>query len=115
MKIYNLLWFVREGNLHRRSLKRNNYLFKRGKAVKNERATVVDGGDHCLKKRRKKREFFLPKAQRTQCIECFNSFNTLISKQKLQQALKSWSNFSLILFGKGLEIHRKNFEKSTKQ
>ena len=31
----------------------------------------------------------LPKAQRTQGIENFDSFNTFSSKQKLQQALKS--------------------------
>ena len=43
----------------------------------------------------------LPKAKRTQAIECFDSINTFISKQKLQQSLKSWSKFSLILFGKG--------------
>ena len=48
----------------------------------------------------------LPKAQRTQGIEYFDSFNTFSSKQKLQQALKSWSNFSLFLFGKGPEIHK---------
>ena len=48
----------------------------------------------------------LPKAQRTQGIEYFDSFNNFISKQKLQQALKSWSNFSLVLFGKGREIHK---------
>ena len=33
-------------------------------------------------------------------------FNNSISKQKLQQVLKSWSNFSLFIFGKGQEIHR---------
>ena len=48
----------------------------------------------------------LLKVQRTQVIEYFESFNTFSSKQKLQQALKSWSNFTLFLFGKGLEIHR---------
>ena len=37
-------------------------------------------------------------------IECFDSFNTFSSKQKLQQTLKSWSNFILVLFGKGREI-----------
>ena len=46
----------------------------------------------------------LPKAQRTQYIEYFDSFNTFSSKQKLQQALGSWPNFSLVLFGKGREI-----------
>ena len=36
----------------------------------------------------------LPKAQRTQGIEYFDfdSFNNFSSKQKLQQALKSWTN-----------------------
>ena len=31
---------------------------------------------------------------------------TITSEQKLQQALKSWSNFSLVLFGPRREIHR---------
>ena len=48
----------------------------------------------------------LPKAQRTLGIEYFDSFNTSSSKQKFQQALKSWSNFSLVLFGREREIHR---------
>ena len=50
----------------------------------------------------------LPKAQRAQGIEYCDSFNTFSSKQKLQQALKSLSNFSLVLFGKrkGREIPR---------
>ena len=48
----------------------------------------------------------LPKAQRTQGIEYFDSLNTANLKQKLQQALKSWSNFSLVLFGKEREKHR---------
>ena len=47
----------------------------------------------------------LPKTQSTRGIEYFDSFNSFGSKQKLQQALKSWSNFSLVLFGKGREIH----------
>ena len=42
----------------------------------------------------------------------FDSFNNFISKQKLQQAFKSWSNFSLVLFGKGQEKHRTNFDKT---
>ena len=42
----------------------------------------------------------LPNAQRTQGIEYFESFNAFSSKQKLQQALKSWPNFGLVLFGK---------------
>ena len=45
----------------------------------------------------------LPNAQRTQGIQYFDSFNTFSSKQKLQQALKSWSTLSLALFGKGRE------------
>ena len=48
----------------------------------------------------------LPKAQGTQGKEYFDSFNTFSSKQKLQQALNSRSNFSLVLFGKGREILR---------
>ena len=43
----------------------------------------------------------------------------LSSKQKLQKALKSWSNFSLVLFGKGWKLHKttsrnpcNNFNKS---
>ena len=48
----------------------------------------------------------LPKAQRTQGIEYFDLFNTFSSKQNLQKALKSCSNFSLALFGKGREILR---------
>ena len=55
-------------------------------------------GKRCWKKKT------LPTEQRTQGIEYFDSFNTFSSKQKLQQALKSWSNFSLVLFGKGREI-----------
>ena len=43
-------------------------------------------------------------------IEYFESFNNFSSKQKPQQALKSWSNFRLVLFGK---IYINNFEKST--
>ena len=43
----------------------------------------------------------LQKAQQTQDIVYFDSFNTFSSKQKLQQTLKSWSNFSSVLFGKG--------------
>ena len=48
----------------------------------------------------------LPKAQRAKGIEFFDSFNIFSSKQKPQQALETWSNFTLILFGKGQEIHR---------
>ena len=45
----------------------------------------------------------LLKAQRTQEIEYFGSFNNFVSKQKLQQALKSMLHFSLVLFGKRQE------------
>ena len=63
----------------------------------------------------------LPKAQRAQGIEYFDLFNTFSSKQKLWHALKSWSNFSLVFFGKEQiwQIHEttltnpcSNFEKS---
>ena len=37
-------------------------------------------------------------------IEYFDQFNTFTSKQKLQLALKSWSNSSLVLFGKGRKV-----------
>ena len=65
----------------------------------------------------------MPKAQRTQGIEDFD-FDL---KHELQQSLKSWYNFSLILFGKGQEkwlwqIHEttltnacNNLEKSMKK
>ena len=50
-------------------------------------------------------------------IDYFDSLFS--SKQKLQQALKSWKNFSVVLFGKGREIRRttltnprNNFNKS---
>ena len=33
-------------------------------------------------------------------IEYFDSFNTFCSQQRLEQGFKSWSNFSLVLFGK---------------
>ena len=46
-------------------------------------------------------EYTLPKAQQAQGIESFDLFNTFSSKQKLLQALSSWSNFSLVLFVKG--------------
>ena len=54
--------------------------------------------------------------QRTQGID-FDLFNNFISKQKLQQALKAWSNFSLVLFGIGQKKHKtknpcNNFDKS---
>ena len=48
----------------------------------------------------------LLKAQQAQGIEYFDSFNTFGSEQQLQQALKSWSNISLVLFDKGQEIRR---------
>ena len=43
----------------------------------------------------------MPKTQRTQGIEYFDSINTFRSEQKPQQALNSWPIFSLFLFGKG--------------
>ena len=33
-------------------------------------------------------------------IEYFDSISNFISRQKLQQPLKFWSNFNLVLFGK---------------
>ena len=57
----------------------------------------------------------LPKALRTQGSEYFDSFNNFSSKQKLQQALKSLSNFSLVLFGKGREMHRISLAKMVKK
>ena len=64
----------------------------------------------------------LPKAQLTQGIEGVDSINIFRSKQKLQQALHSWSNFSLVLLGKEREMRRttltnpcSNFEKSMYQ
>ena len=47
----------------------------------------------------------LPTAQVTQGIECFDSINTFISKQKLQQSLKSWSNFSLCFVCCSFALH----------
>ena len=49
----------------------------------------------------------LAKGTTDQGIEYFDSFNTFGSEQQLQQALKSWSNFSLVLFGKGQEKHKR--------
>ena len=37
-------------------------------------------------------------------IEYFDTFNTFSPKQKLQQALKSWSNLDLVLFGREIRI-----------
>ena len=54
---------------------------------------------HCCPFSLWERETF-QKAQRTQRIKYFDSFNTFIPKQKLQQALKSWSNFSLVCLAK---------------
>ena len=51
----------------------------------------------------------LPKAQGIGGNEYFDSFNTFSLKQKPQQGLKSLSNFSLVLFGKGREIQRTTF------
>ena len=48
----------------------------------------------------------LPKAKRIQGIEYSDIFNTFSSKQKLQQTLKSWPNFSFVLFGKRREMYR---------
>ena len=81
-----------------------------------EQWTTIDHSDYQVQK--------LPKAQQTQGIQYFDSFNTFSSKQKQkhQQALKSYSNFSLVLFGKGREIYRtnltnlhNNFNKSMEQ
>ena len=46
------------------------------------------------------------KAHRTQGIQYFDSFNNFSLKQKLQQALQSQSNLSLVLFGKERGKHR---------
>ena len=61
----------------------------------------------------------LPKTQRTQGIENLDSFNGqhLKIKEKLQQALKSWSNFELVRFvlAKGKKYNNNNnnnFDKS---
>ena len=62
----------------------------------------------------------LPKAQRSQGIEYFDSFNTFSSsKQNLRQAFKSRSNFSFVMVGKGGGIYKTtltnphiNFDKS---
>ena len=43
---------------------------------------------------------------RTLDIDYFDPMKTFSSKQKLQKALESWSNFSLLLFGKGRKIQR---------
>ena len=55
----------------------------------------------------------LPKAQQTQGIENFDPFTPCNSKKMLQQALKAWSNFSLVLFGQVQEIHRTYVETLT--
>ena len=47
----------------------------------------------------------LPNGQWIQGFGCFDSINIFISKQKLQQYLKCWSNCSLVMFGKGRKIH----------
>ena len=46
--------------------------------------------------------------QKKHCLrtQYFDSYNNFISKQKLQQGLKSWSNVSLVLFAKGQEKHK---------
>ena len=53
-----------------------------------------------------KKNIKIAKGTADQGIEYFDSFNTFGSEQQLQQALKSWSNFSLVLFDKGQEIRR---------
>ena len=58
------------------------------------------------------REKTFPKVRWIQGIKYFDSFNNFSSKQNLQQALKSQSNFSLVLFGKRQEIHKTAIEKS---
>ena len=50
----------------------------------------------------------LPEAHQTTCIEYFDSI-TFSSKQRLQQTLRSWSNFSLVLFDKEEDIHVTTF------
>ena len=49
---------------------------------------------------------FLSKPQWTQGIALGTL--TFYSKQRFQQALKYWSNFRLVLFDKGREIHSTN-------
>ena len=66
----------------------------------------LPGSARKLINKHKKKEETSANAQRTQGVGIFRSLNKLISKQKLQQVLKSWSNISLVLFGKGQEIHR---------
>ena len=58
----------------------------------------------------------------TRGIEYFDSFKAFCSRQKLQQALKSWANFTKVLFGKEQKLVRltfkdlcKIFKKSMKQ
>ena len=48
----------------------------------------------------------LPRAQRTQGIEYFDSFNTFSLMQKSQQALNLGQTSPLVLFGKWREIQR---------
>ena len=48
-------------------------------------------------------------------IEYIDSFNTVISKQKLQQTLKFWPNVSLVLFPKGQQLREiQHFEENSK-
>ena len=54
--------------------------------------------------RERKTRKTLLQAQRTQGIEYFDSFNTFSSKQKLQQALESWSNLSLLFWQRAKSI-----------
>ena len=60
----------------------------------------LPGSARKLINKHKKKEETLANAQRTQGDGFFRSLNKMISKQKLQQVLKSWSNFSLVLFGR---------------
>ena len=61
-----------------------------------------------LRKRKRQSQTPGQNIRQNKGIECFDSCNTFRLKQKLQRALKSWSNFSLVLFGKRQEIHRLN-------
>ena len=61
----------------------------------NEINALLNWKNQTSKQTKKQKNNTLSKAQRTQGTEYFASFNTL----------KSWPNFSLVLFGKGQEIH----------
>ena len=49
----------------------------------------------------------VPKAQHTQSIKYFYSFNNFIAKQKIKQVLKYWSDFISFCLSKG----KKNIDK----